>query len=69
LALVIWRQHCFEPIKDKLIPSLLNLLDADRRGQKQDKTLIRNMVSSYIEYDKVAAGEGQQFYEKGKKNI
>ena len=60
----MWRQHCFEPIKDKLIPSLLHLLDLDRLGQKQDKTLVRNLVGSYIEYDKVAAGEGQQFYER-----
>jgi len=64
LALVMWRQHCFDPIKDKLIPSLLDLLDQDRNGTKQDKTLIRNMVQSYIEFDKVGPNEGQQFYEK-----
>jgi len=64
LALVMWRQHCFDPIKDKLIPSLLDLLDQDRQGHKQDKTLIRNMVQSYIEFDKVGPNEGQQFYEK-----
>jgi len=64
LALVMWRQHCFEPIKDKLIPSLLDLLDQDRQGSKQDKSLIRNMVQSYIEFDKVGPNEGQQFYEK-----
>jgi hypothetical protein len=64
LALVMWRQHCFDPIKDKLIPSLLDLLDQDRNGNKQDKTLIRNMVQSYIEFDKVGPNEGQQFYEK-----
>jgi len=64
LALVMWRQHCFEPIKDKLIPSLLDLLDQDRQGNKQDKSLIRNMVQSYIEFDKVGPNEGQQFYEK-----
>jgi len=44
LALVMWRQYCFEPIKDKLIPSLLDLVDQDRQGKKQDKTLIRNLV-------------------------
>jgi len=60
----MWRQHCFEPIKDKLIPSLLDLLDQDRDGKKQDKTLIRNLVQSYIEFDKVGPNEGQQFYEK-----
>jgi hypothetical protein len=64
LALVMWRQHCFEPIKDKLIPSLLDLLDQDRMGHKQDKSLVRNMVQSYIEFDKVGPNEGQQFYEK-----
>jgi len=64
LSLVMWRQHCFDPIKDKLIPSLLDLLDQDRNGNKQDKTLIRNMVQSYIEFDKVGPNEGQQFYEK-----
>jgi len=64
LALVMWRQHCFDPIKDKLIPSLLDLLDQDRDGNKQDKALIRNMVQSYIEFDKVGPNEGQQFYEK-----
>lgn len=50
LALVMWRQHCFDPIKDKLIPSLLDLLDQDRNNNKQDKTLMRNMVQSYIEF-------------------
>lgn len=64
LALVMWREHCFDPIKDKLIPSLLDLLDQDRNGNKQDKSLIRNMVQSYIEFDKVGPNEGQQFYEK-----
>jgi len=64
LALVMWRQYCFDPIKDKLIPSLLDLLDQDRQGNKQDKSLIRNMVQSYIEFDKVGPNEGQQFYEK-----
>lgn len=46
----MWRQHCFDPIKDKLIPALLDLLDQDRWGNKQDKSLIRNMVQSYIEF-------------------
>lgn len=64
LALVMWRQHCFDPIKHQLIPSLLNLLDQDREGNKQDKALVRNMVQSYIEFDKVGPNEGQQFYEK-----
>lgn len=78
LALVMWRQHCFDPIKDKLIPSLLDLLDQDRSGNKQDKSLIRSMVQSYVEFgnyigvnffskiheDKVGQNEGQQFYEK-----
>jgi len=64
LALVMWRQHCFDPIKDKLIPALLDLLDQDRQGNKQDKSLVRNMVGSYIEFDKVGPNEGQQFYEK-----
>jgi hypothetical protein len=52
LSLVMWRQHCFDPIKEKLIPALLDLLDEDRRGNKQDKTLVRNMVQSYIEFGK-----------------
>jgi len=64
LALVMWRQFCFDPIKEKLIPALLDLLDQDRQGNKQDKSLIRNMVGSYIEFDKVGPNEGQQFYEK-----
>jgi len=64
LALVMWRQHCFDPIKEKLIPALLDLLDQDRQGNKQDKALVRNMVGSYIEFDKVGPNEGQQFYEK-----
>eukprot|EP01119_Soliformovum_irregulare_P016219 TRINITY_DN4668_c0_g1_i1.p1 TRINITY_DN4668_c0_g1~~TRINITY_DN4668_c0_g1_i1.p1 ORF type:complete len:780 (-),score=286.20 TRINITY_DN4668_c0_g1_i1:47-2386(-) len=68
LALVMWRQHCFDPIKDKLIPSLLDILDQDRNGNKQDKNLIRNMVQSYIEFDKVGSNEGQQFYEKDFEN-
>ena len=46
----MWRQHCFDPIKHQLIPSLLNLLDQDREGNKQDKALVRNMVQSYIEF-------------------
>eukprot|EP01115_Flamella_aegyptia_P013766 TRINITY_DN7519_c0_g1_i1.p1 TRINITY_DN7519_c0_g1~~TRINITY_DN7519_c0_g1_i1.p1 ORF type:complete len:780 (+),score=346.03 TRINITY_DN7519_c0_g1_i1:135-2474(+) len=64
LALVMWRQHCFDPIKHQLIPALLDLLDQDRQGNKQDKALVRNMVQSYIEFDKVGPNEGQQFYEK-----
>jgi len=64
LALVMWRQHCFDPIKDKLVPSTLDLLDQDRAGNKQNKTAIRNFVQSYIEFDKVGPNEGQQFYEK-----
>jgi hypothetical protein len=52
----MWRQHCFDPIKDKLIPSLLDLLDLDRAGSKQDTTLIRNMVQSYIEFGTVEFG-------------
>jgi hypothetical protein len=49
----MWRQHCFDPIKEKLIPALLDLLDQDRQGNKQDKSLVRNMVGSYIEFGKV----------------
>lgn len=64
LALVMWRQHCFDPIKDKLIPSLLSLLNQDRAGNRIDKSLIRNLVQSYIEFDKVGPNEGQIFYEK-----
>jgi Cullin family/Cullin protein neddylation domain len=66
LALVMWREHCFNPIKEQLIPSLLDLLDADRSRTRGDfdKHLLENMVQSYIEFDKVGPSEGQQFYEK-----
>lgn len=66
LALVMWRAHCFDPIKEQLIPSLLDLLDHDRSRTRGDfdKKLLANMVNSYIEFDKVGPSEGQQFYEK-----
>lgn len=64
LALVMWRQYCFDPIKEKLVPSTLDLLDQDRAGNKQNKKAIRDFVQSYIEFDKVGPNEGQQFYEK-----
>ena len=44
----MWRQHCFDPIKDKLVPSTLDLLDQDRAGNKQNKTQICNFVAIYI---------------------
>ncbi|PRP82656.1 hypothetical protein PROFUN_09767 [Planoprotostelium fungivorum] len=64
LALVCWRGSCFDPIKDKLVPSVLDLLDRDRSGDKQDKQLVRQFVESYIQFDAIGPMEGQQFYEK-----
>lgn len=46
----MWRQYCFDPIKEKLVPSTLDLLDQDRAGNKQNKKAIRDFVQSYIEF-------------------
>ena len=46
-ALVRWRSKAYEPLKSKLLDALLQLVTAERDGEKVDKTLLSNMVQGY----------------------
>jgi len=63
MALSIWKKHCFLECQDKLVFSAIDLINQDRDGKKQDKTLMRNFINSYVEFDQFGQNQGQQMYE------
>jgi len=63
-ALVRWRSKAYEPLKAKLLDALLQLVTAERDGEKVDKTLLSNMVQGYIKIGLPPAENPVSYYKK-----
>jgi len=63
-ALVRWRSKAYEPLKNKLLDALLQLVTAERDGEKVDKTLLSNMVQGYIKIGLPPAENPVSYYKK-----
>lgn len=73
-SLIIWKEHLFEYLKDKILRSLLDLIQKDRNGEKIDTSLIHNIINTYIalsvndvnvyciEFESAFLKETRQFY-------
>lgn len=48
LALVIWRDSFFAPLKEKLTSSLLALVEKERNGEQIDTTLFSGVIQAYV---------------------
>jgi cullin 1 len=48
LSLIKWRDIVFVGLKERLLGTLLNIIDKDRVGEQIDRTMISNMVQSYL---------------------
>eukprot|EP01120_Amphizonella_sp_Union-15-10_P002483 TRINITY_DN1271_c0_g1_i1.p1 TRINITY_DN1271_c0_g1~~TRINITY_DN1271_c0_g1_i1.p1 ORF type:complete len:780 (-),score=173.34 TRINITY_DN1271_c0_g1_i1:16-2355(-) len=48
LALVKWREICYEMLKNAILEALLDLVEQDREGETVDKSLLSNFVQAYI---------------------
>ncbi|KAL6061586.1 hypothetical protein QOT17_012758 [Balamuthia mandrillaris] len=46
LSVMVWRDACFEPLKEQLMDSLLTYIEADRDGNTKDKTLVREYIEA-----------------------
>jgi cullin 1 len=63
-ALVRWRSKAYDPLKSKLLDALLQLVAAERDGEKVDKTLLSNMVQGYIKIGLPPAENPVSYYKK-----
>ena len=45
-----WNRSLFEPLKDRLMPSLLQLILKDRRGETVDREVIHTITSSMVTF-------------------
>jgi len=48
LSLVLWRDHLFKNLKDRLTPALMTLIEKDRNGEQVDMFLIKSVVNCYV---------------------
>lgn len=49
MALVIWRDSFFTPLKKQLTESLLALVEKERNGEQIDTTLFSGVIQAYGE--------------------
>ena len=49
-CLQLWNRCLFEPLKDRLIPSLLQLILKDRRGETVDREMIHTITASMVTF-------------------
>jgi cullin 1 len=54
-CLILWNEYLFEPIHDRLIPSLLQMVLKDRKGETIDIGLLAKITNSFVMFgiDKV----------------
>jgi cullin 1 len=64
LSLVKWRDKAYGPLQGKLLDALMHLVTAERDGEKVDKTLLSNMVQSYIKIGVPPAENPVVYYKK-----
>jgi len=48
LSLVKWREKCYNVLQSKLLEAIIDLVKAERDGEKVEKNILSNMVQSYI---------------------
>eukprot|EP01104_Vermistella_antarctica_P019088 TRINITY_DN7318_c0_g1_i1.p1 TRINITY_DN7318_c0_g1~~TRINITY_DN7318_c0_g1_i1.p1 ORF type:complete len:767 (-),score=261.67 TRINITY_DN7318_c0_g1_i1:152-2452(-) len=48
LSLVIWRDHLFMPLKERLTSALLQLIEKERHGEQIDPALIKGNIEAYV---------------------
>jgi len=48
LSLNTWREKLFNKLKDHLIDALLDQITRERRGEKVDQALLRDVIHSYV---------------------
>lgn len=47
LSLVIWRDHFFSALKNRLTNGLLSLIEKERNGEQIDTTLVAGVIAAY----------------------
>ncbi len=47
LALVIWKDHVFEKVKDRLVRLLLELITKERDGEMINNTVVAGVIQSF----------------------
>merc|ERR1712137_692841 len=48
LGLVLWRDHLFKHIKERLTSGLLELIEKERNGEQIDTSLVKSVVNCYV---------------------
>jgi cullin 1 len=49
-CLLLWNEHFFSTLKERLLPSLFQLILRDRKGETIDRQLIKNITTSFVTF-------------------
>jgi cullin 1 len=64
LALVIWKEHLFDAVKDRLTKKLLELIQKERDGDQIDQNQVAGVIQSYVKLGAIKPQKQLEIYKE-----
>ncbi len=64
MALVIWKEHLFDAVKERLTKKLLELIQKERDGDQIDQNQVAGVIQSYVKLGAIKPQKQLEIYKE-----